>query len=204
MISSAAPCSARAADHRVQAAEHRLLAVSDREAAARDREEAAADRLQAATDRKAFVHHLEIAETDPLTGARMRAAGLIELKHELDRSRRTGGRLVVTYVDVVGLKSINDAEGHAAGDKLLTRVVGLVKDHLRSYDLVIRLGGDEFLFVMSNVTLEDARQRFSSISTALAATPDADAIWTGFAELARDETAAELIARADSELIESR
>ena len=75
---------------------------------------------------------------------------------------------------------------------------------MRSYDLIVRLGGDEFLCAMSNMTLLEARERFSAIATALAASSETGAIRTGFAELTPDETATELIARADSQLIDSR
>jgi hypothetical protein len=57
---------------------------------------------------------------------------------------------------------------------------------------------------MSNMTLPEARQRFRTIAVALAAAPRPAAIATGFAKLAPGEPAAELIARADKELIESR
>jgi hypothetical protein len=56
---------------------------------------------------------------------------------------------------------------------------------------------------MSNMTLPDARRRFSAIAGALAASSEAGALRTGFAELTGDETATELIARADSQLIHS-
>lgn len=194
----------RSAQHRAQAAQQRALAAQDRRAAAVDREGAAGERRHALADRRALAHQLAIAETDPLTGARTRMAGLTELDHELDRCRRATGLLVVAYVDVVGLKALNDAEGHGAGDELLKRVVTLVKERLRSYDLVIRLGGDEFLFAMSNMTLPDARRRFSTIAAALATGPHAGAISTGFAALAPDETAAGLIARADGAMMDSR
>jgi diguanylate cyclase (GGDEF)-like protein len=184
------------------AAEQRTLAARDRRQSAADREQAAADRVRARADREAFARELAITETDPLTGARTRAAGLTELDHELDRCRRAGGLLVVAYVDVVGLKSLNDSEGHAAGDELLQRVVAILREHLRSYDLIMRLGGDEFLCAMSNMTLPDARRRFRAITAALAAAPIARGIRTGFAALARDDTGTELIARADSELLD--
>ena len=134
----------RAREYRVQAAEHRAQAARDRDSAASDREQGARDRLQALADREALARALAIAEVDPLTGARARAVGLTELDHEIDRSRRTGGALVIVYVDVVGLKRRNDSAGHDAGDRLLKHVVALITQHLRPYDLVVRLGGDEF------------------------------------------------------------
>jgi diguanylate cyclase (GGDEF)-like protein len=111
---------------------------------------------------------------------------------------------VVAYVDVIGLKTLNDSEGHGAGDKLLQRVVALIKKQLRSYDLIIRMGGDEFLCVVSTITLSDARSRFSAIDEALAVASGPGAIRSGFAELRPDETAEDLIARADGELVDRR
>jgi serine/threonine-protein kinase RsbW len=193
----------RAARRRAQAAEQGALAAQDRHGAAQDREQAARERLHALADREVLADELAIAEIDPLTGARTRAAGLIDLDRELDRCRRTGGHLIVAYVDVVGLKALNDTEGHGAGDELLRRAVQLIKKHVRPYDLIIRVGGDEFVCAMSNASLASAGRRFAAIAAALAGAPEAGAIRTGFAELTADETARELIARADSQLIDS-
>jgi len=194
----------RAAQHRAVAAEHRASAAKDREAARQDREQAARERLQARADREALAGQLALAETDVLTGVRTRAAGLIDLDHEIERCRRTAGRLVACYIDVVGLKALNDSEGHGAGDELLQRVVRTVREHVRSYDLIVRLGGDEFLCAMSNVSVEDARVRFGYVAGSLALSPGAGAIRTGFAQLTADESATDLIARADGELLDRR
>jgi len=201
IIMRAAEHRERAAEHRVLAAEQRALAAEDRRAAAQDREQAAEERLRALADRETFAAELSIAETDPLTGARTRAAGLTDLDHEVDRCRRTDSTLVVAYVDVVGLKELNDRLGHGAGDELLRHVAALFTAHLRSYDLIVRLGGDEFLCAVSNMSEADVRERFSAIAGELAATPDARGIRTGFATLRDDETPADLIARADAELV---
>jgi diguanylate cyclase (GGDEF)-like protein len=193
----------RAARQRAMAAEQRALAARDRRAAAHDRARAAAERSQALADRQALARELAAAACDALTGARTRAAGLTELDLELDRCRRTGAPLVVAYVDVVGLKAINDSEGHAAGDAMLKRVVAHISAQLRPYDLIIRLGGDEFLCAMSNVTFADARARFRLIAAAITPSPTDDgAIRTGFAALRPDDDGAgALMARADTELI---
>jgi diguanylate cyclase (GGDEF)-like protein len=189
-----------AAAERALAAAGRARAAADREQAARDREQAARDRSQAQADRDALLHQLASAKTDGLTGTRARATGLEDFDHEIDRARRTMAPLVIAYVDVVGLKAVNDTHGHGAGDALLQHAVNAIRDHLRSYDLIVRIGGDEFLSVMSGATLEDARQRFAAIQTALAAGPDQCEIKVGFAALEGDDSAAELIKRADAEL----
>jgi diguanylate cyclase (GGDEF)-like protein len=186
------------------AAGQRAAAGHDRQAAAADRRQAASERNGALVDRQALARELEIAAVDPLTGARMRAAGLVDLEREVERSRRTGSALVVAYVDVIGLKEVNDGEGHAAGDRLLQQVVAAIKEHLRSYDLVIRLGGDEFLCALNDVTAEDARRRFGEVSAALAAAATPAAITTGIAAFVPDESGSELINRADDDLIARR
>jgi diguanylate cyclase (GGDEF)-like protein len=193
-----------AAQQRAEAAEDRTLAAQDRHAAARDREHAARDRLDALADREILARRLAIAETDPITGARTRAAGLVDLDGELARCRRTSAPLVVVYVDVVGLDEINDATGHDAGDELLQRVVMLIREHVRSYDLLIRLRHNEFLCVMSGLSVLGARRRFDAIDAALDTIPLARGIRTGFAELMSGESAVELIKRADVDQIASR
>lgn len=194
----------RAREHRAAAAEHREQAAQDRLAAAEDREQAARERARSLVDRQALVRELSLAATDPVTGARMRAAGLADLELEMHRSRRTNAGLVVAYADVVGLKARNDDHGHAAGDRLLKRVVTVIRDHLRDYDLVIRLGGDEFLCAMSGASLPEMHARFRGVAEALRAGEDPLEITAGFAELQPDDTPAELIARADRDLIEHR
>ena len=74
---------------------------------------------------------------------------------------------------------------------------------MRSYDLIVRVGGDEFLCAMSNMTLLDARVRFAQVAAALAASPRVGQIRTGLAQLVDGESAAELVARADGELLGS-
>jgi diguanylate cyclase (GGDEF)-like protein len=135
-----------------------------------------------------------------------RAAGVRDLDRELERCRRTNAPLsiaYIAYIDVVGLKALNDTHGHQAGDSLLQQVAALIKAHLRPYDLIIRHGGDEFLCAMPNLTLPGARARFASITGALGH-PGTGAISSGFAELRAGDSRSDLIARADNELIAGR
>jgi diguanylate cyclase (GGDEF)-like protein len=189
---------------RAAAVEGRARAALAREQAALDREQAARDRLRARAERDALRQQLAIAETDPLTGTRTRAPGLADLDHEIDRARRTTDLLAVAYVDVVGLKLENDNHGHAAGDALLQRAVRAIRSHLRSYDMIMRLGGDEFLCAMSGATIEGARQRFGAVQATLAADPDPCEIEVGFAALTPQDAAAELIERADADVPKRR
>jgi diguanylate cyclase (GGDEF)-like protein len=189
-----------AAADRAAAAEGRARAAADREQAACDRRQAARDRRQAEADRDALTRQLAIAGTDQLTGARTRATGLADLDNEIARARRSVGLLVVVYVDVVGLKAVNDSEGHAAGDALLQHAVAGIRGQLRSYDLIVRLGGDEFLCVISGVTMQGARERIAAVQAALATDPDRCEIKVGFAQLEGHDSAAQLISRADGQL----
>jgi diguanylate cyclase (GGDEF)-like protein len=161
-------------------------------------------RLDAVVRGDVLARRSALAETDPLTGARTAAAGLADLDRELDRCHDTGATLVVAHVDVVGLTALGEHERHGAADETLTLLVSLMRAQLRSYDLVIRLGDDEFLCAMADVTLREAREWFSAIAAALATAPVAAAIATGFAEHTSGESGGDLIARADSELESSR
>jgi diguanylate cyclase (GGDEF)-like protein len=204
IVRRAAEYRSSAAADRAEAADGRARAAADRAQAARDRAQAARSALQAQADRDELRHQLAIAETDGLTGTRTRATGLEHVDNEIARARRTMAPLVVAYIDVVGLKAVNDAHGHAAGDALLQRAVDAIREHLRSYDLIVRIGGDEFLCVMSGATIKDAEHRFNVIQTALGADAEPCEIKVGFAEVEAEDSAAELIRRADAELPVSR
>jgi diguanylate cyclase (GGDEF)-like protein len=176
----------------------------DRRRAAQDRAASSRDRLEARAAIEALAFRVTQAETDALTGARTRDAGLVDLEREIDRCRRHEVGLVVAFVDVVGLKALNDTDGHGAGDALLVNVVALCRERLRSYDHVIRVGGDEFVCAMSDVALDDARQRLADIAAALAVAVPGAGLRVGFAELQAGDRADDLVRRADRELVAVR
>jgi len=191
----------RAAADRRRAADARRRAAADREQAAKDRQHAASYRREAREEHAALLRQVAVSETDSLTGARARGPGLAELEIEINRVQRSTGQLAVAYVDVMGLKAINDKRGHRAGDALLEATVLVIRSHLRSYDVVIRVGGDEFVCVMSGATIEDARRRFDAIQ-AEAATAGLG-IAFGIAALQPGDGPSDIIERADSELLSS-
>ncbi len=187
---------ARARASRIRASNDRARAARDREQAANDRRLAAQDRAQAASDRAK-------AGTDDLTGARVRGVGLEELENEIRRARREGTSLVAAYVDVDGLKSVNDEQGHAAGDALLRAVADGLRGHIRDYDVLVRLGGDEFLCALPSVTSAEARQRFDEFRTELKDSSGAS-VSVGFSELRDGDSADQLLSRADGDLLAQR
>jgi len=189
---------------RARGIEGRERAARDRERAAHDRRQAARDRELGARDREESREDREHAGTDELTGARRRGVGLEELEREIDRARRTGETLVVAYVDVDGLKRVNDEHGHSAGDELLRETVEGLRHHMRSYDLLVRLGGDEFLCVLPGVSVDEVWRRFHDLGSELPAGPTVGSISLGLSELRDGEGAQELIDRADRNLLAAR
>jgi diguanylate cyclase (GGDEF)-like protein len=194
------PDSSRAARVRVWAAADRARASADRERAAIDRQEAAIDRQHAARDRARAHADLERAQLDGLTGAYRRPLGEVELTNEIARARRSGGRLVLAFVDVDSLKERNDREGHAAGDALLRSVVAAIRSNLRAYDPIVRFGGDEFVCALSNTNLDGARRRFDEIREALRQLDHTGSISVGLAALGPSDTLEDLTARGDAAL----
>jgi diguanylate cyclase (GGDEF)-like protein len=194
----------RAAADRARSAMHRVDAGADRDRAASDRERAAGDRVLAAEDRAQSAAERKADEIDTVTGARRRAPGLADIQREIDRAHRGNGRLIAAYVDVDGLKAINDSKGHHAGDVMLKHIVGMMQTHLRSYEPVIRLSGDELICTIADATIDSVRERFGEITTELNATPADGLITIGFAQLAHGDSPMDLIDRADNDLIAAR
>ena len=95
--------------------------------------------------RRAYVREWWLARTDPLTGAMNRQA-FFELAPSATDSNRW--RLLV-YADLDGLKKVNDAQGHTAGDNCLRAFGSTVSGLIRRHDVFARLGGDEFVICMS-------------------------------------------------------
>ena len=187
----------RLAALRARAAHDRTRAAADRGAAATDRAAAAEDRARAAIELRHAYH-------DDLTGALRREMGEVALQHELDRARRGDGRLVLAFVDVDKLKLLNDRDGHPAGDALLKAVVSAMRNRLRSFDPVVRYGGDEFICALAGADPEEAAARFDEIHAELALEHDDAGISVGVVELRDDESLDDLIVRGDAALYEAK
>ena len=178
----------------------RARAQADRARAAADRERAAQDRAEAALERERLEAELSTAHLDDLTGAFRRDMGWLALTHEIARARRGDGRFVVAFVDLDDLKTVNDRDGHAAGDAVLRTLVAAMRSHLRSFDPVVRFGGDEFVCGLGGADLPEVKRRFRLIGQAVKDSAGMG-ISVGLAALSADETLDELIARADVALL---
>jgi diguanylate cyclase (GGDEF)-like protein len=180
-----------------------VRARRNRYAAARDRFHAKSDRTAARLDRVVSARERVESSIDGLTGAYRRDAGLLELEHEVTRARRTGDTFVLAFVDVNNLKERNDLHGHIAGDRLLRKIADTLRANVRSYDLVVRYGGDEFVCGLPALDVNDAAERFARINEDLAATDEASVAF-GLAELERGDSLTDLITRADSVMYANR
>ncbi|CAK0750877.1 two-component system, cell cycle response regulator [Gammaproteobacteria bacterium] len=101
---------------------------------------------------QAHVSNLEgIAYYDPLTGIPNRRLMIDHLNQSIAHAKRMGRLLAVCYFDLDGFKPINDQLGHDAGDQLLCEITRRLQAILREYDTLARVGGDEFVLLLSNL-----------------------------------------------------
>jgi len=110
------------------------------------------------TDKKSREYELYTHAThDSLTGLYNRWAGTKSLQRIIVKAIRSGVPCTVCYCDINNLKEVNDRLGHFSGDDLITSAVSIVQQGLRSSDVFFRMGGDEFVLIFTNTTLDDAR-----------------------------------------------
>jgi diguanylate cyclase (GGDEF)-like protein/PAS domain S-box-containing protein len=105
----------------------------------------------------------EQATHDPLTGLCNRRYLEENLARELHRAQRGNWPLCVVMLDLDHFKPFNDSFGHDAGDSTLRELSQVLREKLRKSDILSRYGGDEFVLVLPNSSLADARQRLEQI-----------------------------------------
>jgi diguanylate cyclase (GGDEF)-like protein len=143
----------------------------------------------------------ELSDTDELTGAPNRRVWFRQIPYEIARARRSGRPLSVAVIDLDRLKAYNDTHGHQEGDRLLQTAVAAWQAQLRAGDLLVRFGGDEFVALLPDCDLQDgesAMQRLREV------TPLDQTCSTGVACLVENESAEQLLARADRALYASK
>ena len=113
--------------------------------------------LQDITETKTLEAKLALLATvDELTGVHNRRAILAQAQVELRRSLRSNRTLAFLFLDIDNFKQVNDRHGHKMGDTVLTGFCGICRNALRPSDLLGRLGGEEFLVLLPETTLNQA------------------------------------------------
>ena len=108
---------------------------------------------------------VEYATKDSLTGVLNRRAGLIHLQKLINICKTQNKNLCIGYIDIDNLKKINDKYGQNEGDFLLTLVIKTLRENLREGDIICRVGGDEFLIIFPDTSIEEILQLWQEIDS---------------------------------------
>lgn len=121
---------------------------------------------------EAFQQHLEtvskLSITDTLTKLHNRRYFDTELQREIKRTGRSGQGISLLIIDIDHFKQLNDRYGHAAGDEFLKQVARILREIVRETDLLARFGGEEFVVVATQTTVQGATILAEKIRTAVA------------------------------------
>jgi len=108
---------------------------------------------------------VEYATKDSLTGVLNRRAGLIHLQKLINICKTQNKNLCIGYIDIDNLKKINDKYGQNEGDFLLTLAIKTLRENLREGDIICRVGGDEFLIIFPDTSIEEILQLWQEIDS---------------------------------------
>jgi diguanylate cyclase (GGDEF)-like protein len=155
-------------------------AGADEAKAAQPRRRAMAMRLAAEVERlaaelaasRARIGELETRiDVDPLTETLNRRGFERELKRSLAYVKRYGATAALIYIDLDNFKPVNDRHGHAAGDAVLKAIAAALVRTVRASDVVARIGGDEFVVLLWNVSESNAVAKAMALEGTVYATP---------------------------------
>lgn len=151
------------------------------------------------------------AQRDVLTTLFNRRYFLTALQQRIARVARYKERVAILFVDVDGLKAINDRLGHGAGDRALAAIAHALQSATRESDVVARIGGDEFALLIDHVDAAAARAKTGALRNALSAS---ECYWGserirlsaafGMAIIDARDTAEDLMRRADSDMYRAK
>jgi len=152
-----------------------------------------------------------LAAIDELTGALVRREFMAQAEVQVERVNRAKSRFAVAILDIDNFKAVNDAHGHAAGDRVLANFSSIVSQGIRRGDIFGRLGGEEFAILFPETSRADALTLVNSLRLHLAAStlavPCGEVTCTfsgGVDEYQANETLANLMARADAALYSAK
>lgn len=151
-----------------------------------------------------------LSARDELTGVANRRTLTHELEARIDAYRGSGFGFGVLFIDVDHFKDVNDTHGHAAGDRALQVVAHTLANSSRSFDVVGRYGGEEFVVIVSNTTTSSLGQTAERLRSQVEAAAKSMSTGTpvtvsigGVLALLNDSTAS-LLARADDKLFTAK
>jgi diguanylate cyclase (GGDEF)-like protein len=149
----------------------------------------------------------ELAHQDTLIKLPNRRGFMRELEKLVDRVKRYDQQAAMLFIDLDGLKMINDSFGHRAGDEALIEVAQLLTKGVRRSDVVARIGGDEFAILLENAGSESAHETAARLVDMVCDCEfmhDGDAlplsIAIGVAMIGADDTPESVMERADAEM----
>jgi two-component system, chemotaxis family, sensor kinase Cph1 len=145
----------------------------------------------------------DVALHDPLTGLPNRRLLMDRLDRALERHAR-GEELALLFLDLDGLKGINDTGGHDAGDAVLVRTARRLEAAARAEDTVSRIGGDEFVILCEDITSEQAEAVAERILQFLRDTEEPGTASIGIATAAPGLSASDLLTRADAAMYRAK
>lgn len=144
-------------------------------------------------------------DIDPLTELLNRRSFERELKRSVAYVKRYGVSAALIFLDLDGFKPVNDRHGHAAGDAVLKAVAAALVRQVRASDVVARIGGDEFVVLLWNVSGPEATAKAAALEQTIYSTPVqwgsstlVVAASAGVALIGALDAPADLLARADA------
>ena len=114
-------------------------------------------------NRKTYSRIKYYSEFDPLTKTFNRRAGIAKLNELFPSDDRRQFLVSLCFIDINGLKEVNDTLGHKMGDELIITVADIIKRTIREQDFLVRLGGDEFLIVFNGIGIDMAEKIWERI-----------------------------------------
>lgn len=150
----------------------------------------------------------DLALTDPLTGAYNRRYLTPQTQRNLADYERYARLSSLLLIDIDHFKSINDHHGHAAGDRVLQSVVNLISDRIRGVDMLFRLGGEEFVILLSEVASSSAAKIAEELRVtikALELLPDRPVtVSIGVCDVSQASSPADWLAQVDSAMYRAK
>lgn len=114
-------------------------------------------------NRKKYYKIKFYSEYDPLTKALNRRAGYSQIQNKINKNERRKVSFSLCFIDVNGLKQVNDNLGHESGDELLTNVSKTIQANIRESDFLIRQGGDEFIIIFNGIGIDKSEKIWGRI-----------------------------------------